>query len=398
MAVTPIRDPRTGKIKAFKVEVYVDGVRIQSRSFGADVYTKSAAQLWHDETKVRAALGYPINKTFAEVLTDYERGPFSRRRKTTQQSTSYILDRYLKQSPLTRLKMQDMSPHHISEWIKWMKSQPNKSHRRIDFHQEMTFLKKVLAWYRDTMDPKFGIPILKTHRTEEIKFREKKARRPDYYIRPEDVRAWFNVMSKRRKVVYYHLAFLMIHTGLRVGEASGLCWDAVDLSATCPTIAVKRTLAWDREDANQAYFQRVAKNETSIRMMKIPPVLAEMLASIKSKGTHEILCADGEIRSPVFLNEKLKPLDDERIRYHFNQGFKKLGLEWSGTHIARHTLATLSLVATKDVSGVQAVLGHKSFAQTEKYAKVIALQFGDSLQKAADLIAGRENHSQITLG
>ncbi|MFK7873280.1 MAG: tyrosine-type recombinase/integrase [Oligoflexales bacterium] len=78
--------------------------------------------------------------------------------------------------------------------------------------------------------------------------------------------------------------------------------------------------------------------------------------------------------NPVFLNSRGKLLKDNTVRKNFDAAFQACGLQWSGTHIARHTFATLALMSNSTLSEVQAVLGHKHQSITEGYAKVAALQ------------------------
>ena len=62
------------------------------------------------------------------------------------------------------------------------------------------------------------------------------------------------------------------------------------------------------------------------------------------------------------MNRKGELLKDNSIRSNFNAGFKAVGLDWSGTHIARHTFATLALMSEGKIASVQAALGHQSSA------------------------------------
>ena len=48
-----------------------------------------------------------------------------------------------------------------------------------------------------------------------------------------------------------------------------------------------------------------------------------------------------------------------------------LKLPWSSTHILRHSYATMALIATRDLSFVQASLGHTSSRMTEKYDRKV---------------------------
>ena len=67
------------------------------------------------------------------------------------------------------------------------------------------------------------------------------------------------------------------------------------------------------------------------------------------------------------------------IQSLFNAGFVALELPWRSTHILRHSYATMALIATRDLSSVQASLGHTSSRITEKYAKVIALLIKEAI-------------------
>ena len=71
--------------------------------------------------------------------------------------------------------------------------------------------------------------------------------------------------------------------------------------------------------------------------------------------------------------------------------------------ILRHSYATMALIATRDLSSVQASLGHTSSRMTEKYAKVVALLNRNTAEKttrAFNLFGGysknhSENHSKV---
>ncbi len=80
------------------------------------------------------------------------------------------------------------------------------------------------------------------------------------------------------------------------------------------------------------------------------------------------------------------PLRDNTIRDNFNSAFAACKLSWSGTHIARHTFATLALISERDLGAVQAALGHASQKVTAGYAKVVALQTSRTSGRVAEVI------------
>jgi len=393
MAVSKIvRKLKNGKTKrSYRAEVFNCGVKIADRVFP----TETAARVWHDKQKSKVAKGYALTKSFDECFTEYLQGPFLCLGKSTQQAKESRL-KYLIDCPLSSINLEDMSPRHISDWLIWLSKQP-MGKRRESFHEELALLNTVLTWYQETQDPSFVIPILKRHRTKDIYFKEISPRRPDYYMKPEEVRRWLEALSARRDRTYFYLGDLMVHTGLRVGEAAGLCWDAVDLESSRPCLRVIRTLGWEKN--GRPYFKNQAKNDSSIRIVSLPKSIAQELRSIKEAGTFPV-SGDVETVFPVFVDRKKRALPYSRARYHFNKAFEKAGLDWSATHISRHTFATLSLKATRDLSSVQAAMGHASQSQTQQYAKIIALDFGDQMERTAALIAGEnsnhsQNHSQV---
>ncbi|MFK7827725.1 MAG: site-specific integrase [Oligoflexales bacterium] len=189
---------------------------------------------------------------------------------------------------------------------------------------------------------------------------------------------WLNFL--REKVadkVYYRLALFMILTGCRVGEAAGLCWDAVQLNAEKPFIKIIRTRNWIAKSGQEKIRSRV-KTKNARRTINLPKILVGELKKIK------IIEIEGE--KPVFYKSGGTLFTVRTIHNHFNKAFKHLNLPWKGTHIARHTSGTLALIASKDLAVVQAMLGHSNVTQTQEYAKVIALQDNFAPHKTAELL------------
>src|SRR4051812_5437478 len=95
----------------------------------------------------------------------------------------------------------------------------------------------------------------------------------------------------------------------------------------------------------------------------------------------------------VFTDRNGQALRYNAIQSAFNAGFKALDLPWRSTHICRHTFRTLALLATRDLSAVQASLGHKNQRITERYAKTVAMLSSTTADKTAMLMElGSVNH------
>lgn len=218
------------------------------------------------------------------------------------------------------------------------------------------------------------VPITKRH-WEAIRYKRVSPRRPDYFAGPEEVRAWIEWLKDHRQLVYFRLAMFLVLTGTRIGEAAGMCWSEVDLERRHARVI--RVVLWDHKTRRPVLEER-AKTDGSIRILMLPEILVNILREMKHEN-------DGN-NVPVFANQKGGLLKYNAIQSAFNAGFKEAKLPWRSTHICRHTYATLALMATHDLGGVQAALGHKSQKMTEKYAKNVALLRSETAEKTASFL------------
>ena len=265
--------------------------------------------------------------------------------------------------------MDQIGAKAIDDWIRWLKLRADQGSRcRRSFREELRLLSTVFGWYRENHDHTFQTPILRRHRPM-VDLPEKTKRRADYYMRPEEAWSWLECLKNRRDPIYYRLGLTMLLTGIRMGEASGLCWDSVSLNASSrSTITIRRTLSWSHR-TKEPYLVQSVKSASSERTLPIPDEVGEVLLQMR----------ENKLRSPlwkdlVFVNSKGNALQDNTIRGNFNAAFREANLSWSGSHVLRHSFATIGLQAEGDMARIQAVMGHSSPSQTAAYAKVIALQ------------------------
>ena len=126
--------------------------------------------------------------------------------------------------------MESFNARSVHIWINWMKEQPTaKNKRRKHFIKELRILSLILNWYRNFIDENFVVPITKRHRLL-CYYKPVPPRRPDYFIQPDDAKQWIKWLRENKEnPAYWRLAVFMLLTGVRVSEACGMCWDAVDL-------------------------------------------------------------------------------------------------------------------------------------------------------------------------
>ena len=106
-------------------------------------------------------------------------------------------------------------------------------------------------------------------------FKANAPRRPDYFIQPEDAKAWVEWLRKHREnPVYWKLAVFMLSTGVRISEACGLKWDAIDLERGI--IRIVRRVRWDYFN-KLPFFRGCDKTTGSARLIMLLKELKSIL-------------------------------------------------------------------------------------------------------------------------
>ena len=374
MGIVRIKYKKKNKQKViyYCAEIYVKGVRVSRKTFS----TKREAVLWHEREKQKFTLSpTSLNDMmlFRDCLDRFLKTAKNRIMRTTFQKYELQSVHFYK-SPLANVKMSELKGVKVIEWIDWMKNQRTAQfQKRKSFIQELKILKTVLNWYKNFLNEDFNVPITEKHKQLSI-LRPKAPRRPDYFIQPEDAKKWVEWLKEnRRNPVYWKLACFMLLTGTRVSEACGLKWSAVDLDRGL--IRIIRRVSWDRVDKTPS-LDEVTKTSGSARLLILPKQLQLILSEMRQSTVSDL----------VFTNRSGGLLKYNAVQSAFNAGFIALELPWRSTHICRHTFATLALMTTKNLSAVQASLGHSEQKTTQVYAKTVALLSSETGEKTASLI------------
>lgn len=149
------------------------------------------------------------------------------------------------------------------------------------------------------------------------------------------------------------LVLLLVATGLRWGEATGLRVGDVDLLAKVPVLRVQRALH-ELSGTGELVFTD-PKTKQSRRTVSFTLKVAAALAG---------LVAGRDRNEQLFLTPTGKTVRTRNFRRTWQKALKRAGLEGLRIHDLRHTHAAMLISAGRSLTAIQRRLGHSSIAVT----------------------------------
>lgn len=182
---------------------------------------------------------------------------------------------------------------------------------------------------------------------------------------------------------------LLVYTGLRPGEALGLQWPDLDLTAK--VVRVRRALVPQKKGRDgRTWRLEDPKTEKSRRAVPLLPTTVEALTRHRDRQAVERLVAGERYAEHgfVFATPIGEPLrGDVLFRSHFRRALKQAGLPPVTLYALRHTAATLMLEAGIVMKVVQERLGHSTMALTaDTYSHVSAALQEQAMEQLAQYI------------
>ena len=189
---------------------------------------------------------------------------------------------------------------------------------------------------------------------------------------------WNN--PKNRK--WYPIFFIMLNTGMRVGEATALRWCDVDMEQN--TIAITHTLVYyDHMDSLGTYYSmNTPKTKAGMRIIPMTEKVKEAFLiekqfqedsgitcniSIDGYSNFVFLNRFGKVQTMSMLNKAIKRIMrdcNDEILSNAEPDEEVLLLPPFSCHTLRHTFATRLCESGMNIKVIQSVLGHADLTTT----------------------------------
>jgi integrase len=203
-----------------------------------------------------------------------------------------------------------------------------------------------------------------------------------------------SVLEAARQTQYYCLFYLALYTALRRSELLALRWCDVDL--LLGRVHVTRSL---HQLGGGEIVIRSPKSERSRRVVSLPPSAGEVLREHRAGQARQRAAVGNNLKEDdlVFSSPDGRPLRPDTVTHAWVKLVRRIGLDGTRLHDARHTHASLMLKQGVHPKIVQERLGHASIQLTlDTYSHV-----APGLQEAAAagfdrMISAGQDHEGIT--
>jgi integrase len=182
------------------------------------------------------------------------------------------------------------------------------------------------------------------------------------FLDEEQSRLFLSLLDDMPQSTYKAAFFVLLYVGLRSGELRALHWNDIDMDGGI--MYIRHGLY----EKSGAYHRTLPKNNSSIRALKMPQDVIDVLTEYKIWQDEQItargtLWHDGGI---VFPNTRGKYLDGQSFNKKLKQVIAGHGLPDIHIHSLRHTTASLLINNHETAATVAAQLGHGSIDTTNR--------------------------------
>lgn len=148
----------------------------------------------------------------------------------------------------------------------------------------------------------------------------------------------------------YPLLVVVLNTGMRIGELTGLCWDRINFESDYIEISRNQTRNGLKDDTKTHRVRHIPMNE------EVKTTLLNLMG-LQRSPKYVFTKSNGDSFNP-----------DHYSAREFNEALQRAGLRKVNFHITRHTYASHYMMNGGDIYDLQKILGHTKIEMTMKYA------------------------------
>lgn len=199
-------------------------------------------------------------------------------------------------------------------------------------------------------------------------------------LTPDEAKCLLTAIQGNRLEALYTVA---LACGLRQGEALGLRWQDIDLTAGTLTVRVQL------QRIGRARVLVEPKTARSRRTLDLPAICVAALKRHRARQAEERLVAgaEWEDQGMVFTTTRGTPLDGTTVTHYFQQELEKAGIRRQRFHDLRHACASFLLLQGVSPRVVMELLGHSQIGITMNlYTHVMPSLKRDAADRMHDLL------------
>ncbi|WP_214848927.1 tyrosine-type recombinase/integrase [Exiguobacterium sp. s138] len=366
------KNPTSGKWEA-RISLGYDerGRRIQ-RFKRAN--TKRELEYWVAKLLKERESGAIKKKRVKLTVTDLLAIYFERRAPQLAQATLYNRRKVsgLLEKELGKMKIEHVRTHHLSDvLVKYAEI------RDWNSNSYNTMLQQVRAFFRYAVEMEY----LKEDPSSGLAQDRRRAVQNHQVWTQEECELFIQTHEKEIRALPI---ILILHTGMRIGEAITLRWSDIDFEGH--TLLVKRSVADHNRSAHQN--EKAPKNGRS-RLIVLSDATIDYLKSMKKlQAAHQLSKGYRNEDEYVCLNTLGTPLSATLVHRTFNWLTELAGVSRIRIHDLRHTHATLLLEQGVHPKVVQERLGHASYAITMDLYSHVSIKLH---QEAANVLVFKKS-------
>lgn len=203
------------------------------------------------------------------------------------------------------------------------------------------------------------------------------------YLDDDQARTFLSLLLNEEDLRMKTALVLLLFTGARRGELCGLSWPDIDEGQELVHI-----LRASQYQPGIGIVEVPTKNTGSVRAVKMPPFVFELLAQYRACWNSQKLLYGkywkGQAQR-LFIQEDGRPINPATINFWMKKFLKKHDFPYITPHSLRHTFATLQITAGVDVRTLQSLTGH---AQASTLVNIYSHAIKSKQAAACDALAG----------